>query len=190
MFQSSKKWEETMVTYYWPENLSYLRRDERAEHFVSTVRNILKNHCTMVSRYKPREYREYLFTVRDILKSYYKKLLRGMSRKEYDHLLLAPCQNNGHTYFETLGYIDGDLFFLNSDVLFDKVQGWSTDDEVCINAPKSIYFTDLLRAKVLTPSKRFWNRAEFRLKAWGKSRKFVCVSQSILDISTSEIPSI
>lgn len=54
--------------------------------------------------------------------------------------------------------------------------------DIDLNAPKYFLFRDLMKAKVLIPSKSLWDKTAFCLEVNGEKDKYVCISNNVLKI--------
>lgn len=156
--------EEKMVTFCEGQINFYLGRTERAEQFIKAVSELIQSHCKKT----PACSADYKYGAL----SYSLEIPRNTS-----------CFGDS----ELLGYIDGNHFFLKSNVLFDEIKTLYAREAFRINVPRSVYYADLIQSKILIPSNRLLLRAEFNLGIEGESGKFVCVPSNILKINASEI---
>ena len=156
---------EKMVAVNTSSDTFYMDRQERAKHFVKMVRKFIIEECKVL------------------------RILSGNCENDYVYtgvLLMRDGIRHNSTY-SPIGFFDESCFFLNSAILYEKIGEMSERNEISINAPALIYYTDLLMAGVIKPSDRPRDRTAFRMKINGAYDRFVCVSNDVLHINAREI---
>jgi hypothetical protein len=153
MFQSIKEWDKKIMTTADPALVFCYERAERAEYAIEAIRSIIKNECKVYPGDKFDEYESYLEII-----------------------------NNGGIPYATLGVIEGKHFFLNRSLLYRRIRIELDKKDIDLNAPKYFLFRDLMKAKVLIPSKSLWDKTAFCLEVNGEKDKYVCISNNVLKI--------
>lgn len=159
MFQSIKEWDKRIMTTADPAILLCYPRDERAEHTIEAIRNIIKNQC---------------------------KVSHGSEFDEYETYL--EIVNNSGVPYAALGIIEGKHIFLNRSLLYRRIRVELDKRDVDLNAPSYIFFQDLMKAQVLIPSKCLWDKTAFCLEVYGRKDKYVCISNNVLKIDVAALP--
>lgn len=162
MFHNANQWDEQMVMVYDADHPPFLGQADRAEHFIKTVRKIIQGQCTWVPAYPYKGHEDFL-------------VLTHKNDPESD---------------KTLGYMEGKCFFLNSELIYTLVKNMAEQDGIHIQAPKAVYFKDLLNTGVLSPAKRFKNRAYRRENLGDGYSKFICIPNDELRIDVRTLPSV
>jgi len=143
---------------------------EYEDWFVSILHKLIEYHCLFIPNY-------------------------GDGDKGYQSFLLVTSDGSifidmQSSDMQTLGIVDGNRFFLKSEIVFRHIQRMSEQYSIYIHHSQEDYFAHMAEVGIITPSNGLLNPIEYVMSIGGKCERYICVSNHILLVNIDELPAV